>query len=166
MIVLSLLCFSWQCVSNIAVSLVSWSPGHSLLTWGTCWGSSLPWRFACYGNRNVQGIGGGEGGCYTLKPHKTGFFHSDLFATASAECGCSCVLICSHQRNSIHSIPTLRCLTGRKGLLSYHFCPKLFLDNLSVSIINYSDIQLCFTRMFSSLMWRKSNTFSKISSQT
>ena len=149
MIVLSLLCFSWQCVSSIAVSLVSCSPGHSLPSWGTCCRSSPAWRFASYGNLNVRDMRGGV-------------IHSGLvkldFAMVSSsplhQCstGCSCVFSCSHQDNPSHLIPPMRCLTaeGEKGFYptSWLFSLSFFLDNLSLYIINYPNMYLCFTRMF------------------
>lgn len=135
MIVRSLLRFSRQCVSSIAVSLLSCGPGHSLPSWGTCCRSPPAWRFASHGNLNIRGIRGGV-------------IHSGFIKLNYAMVSSSPLHLCSTgvpvSLATSHLILTMRCLTaeGEKSFYptSLLFSLSFFLDNLSLYIINYENM--------------------------
>lgn len=160
MLVLSLLCFSWQCVSSIAVSLVSCSPGHSLPSRGTCWRSPLAWGLLPMETWMWEALG---------KVFYTQVSWNWILPRwALPHCISAAwvfhVFSCSHQGNRSHLIPTMKCLTAEREKVFYpplcSFLLLFFLGNLSLSkhvVVLYKNV--------SSVMQGKSNVFCKISSQ-
>lgn len=157
MLVLSLLCFSWQCVSSIAVSLVSCSPGHSLPSRGTCWRSPLAWGLLPMETWMWEALG---------KVFYTQVSWNWILPRwALPHCISAAwvfhVFSCSHQGNRSHLIPTMKCLTAEREKVFY---PPLcsFLLLFSQAISPCPNTWLCFTRTFP--LWCRENQMSSAKS--
>lgn len=89
-----------------------------------------------------------KAGVLYTQASNAGFFHSDLFTTASVECGGSRVLSSTKGTAATGFPPWDDSQLREKRAFSHHFSLGSYLDYLSRSIFDYPDIQLCFTRMF------------------